>query len=117
MQLKFLLVDGTTFHAKGVVHNYSSFYQDQMKSLRKMKDELPEVYKAYKKFINNSVFGEGEEEIVGPGERKERKFAEQFDADFAVVKAKEQKGKDVVDPRGKTPDPATPMGRSEGDDN
>ena len=82
-----------------------------------MKDELPEVYKAYEKFINDSVFGEGEEEIVSLGERKERKFAEQFDADFAVAKAKEQKGKDVADPQGKTPDPATPTGRSEGNDN
>ena len=87
-----------------------------MKSLRKMKDELPEVYKGYTKFINDRVFGEGEEKTEGPAELEQREFTEQFDADFAVAKAKAQKGKNVGDPRGKTPDPATPAGRSEGHD-
>ena len=105
------------FCAKGAAYDYSSFYQDRMKSLRKMKDELPEVYKGYTKFINDRVFGEGEEKIEGPAEQEQRKFAEQFDADFAVAKAKAQKGKNAADPQGRTSDPTTPAGRSEGHDN
>lgn len=62
-----------------------------MKSLATMVVELPGVYKSYKKFVNNNVFGEGEE-VVHPGEKEQREFAKMFNADFEEEKAR-QKGK------------------------
>ena len=107
-QLHFLLADGTTFHAKGCVHDYSDFYREWMKSLDCMRSVLPKVYQAYRKFIDDNVFGEEEKEEVYPIEKEQRKFKEKFDADFSAARAKEkmrqQKGKnreeqeDTLDP-------------------
>ena len=114
-QLWFLLIDGTTFHAKAVVHDYSDFYQEQMKLLKKMKRELPKVHKACMKFINDNVFAEGEEEVLHPNEKEQRRFAERFDGEFMAAKAGEQmsqqKGKDKED----APDPTDTSSESEGD--
>jgi len=89
VQLQFLLIDGTRFRAKGVTHNNSDFYEERMKSLEKMQSGLPEVYKAYRKFIDDNVFGDGEKELAHPNE-EHKKFAEKFDAEFAAAKVKEQ---------------------------
>jgi hypothetical protein len=55
-----------------------------------MNCDLPEIYKSYRKFIDDSVFGEGEKEAVPPDEEEQRRFAERFDTDFAVAKARKQ---------------------------
>ena len=89
-QLHFLLADGTTFHAKGGAHDYSDFYRERMKSLDNMRCVLPKVYNAYKKFIDDNVFGEEEKEEVHPIEKDQRKFKEKFDADFSAARAKEK---------------------------
>lgn len=68
-----------------------------MRSLIKMHIELPDVYKAYTKFVNDNVFGDGEEEAVHPNDEEQRGFMTRFDAEFAAAKVKEkerqQKGK------------------------
>ena len=55
-----------------------------------MRKELPEIHKSWRKFIDDSVFGKGEEETVHPNEEEQRRFAETFDADFSAAKAKKQ---------------------------
>ena len=62
-----------------------------MKSLTKMSVELPGTYKSFRKFIDDNVFGEGEEEVVHPSEEAQRKFVTKFDAEFEKEKAR-QKG-------------------------
>jgi hypothetical protein len=88
-----------------------------MRSLAKMQMELHYVYEAYKKFMNDNVFGEGEEEVHPNGE-EQNKFAKKLDADFAAAKVKEKaKGKAKVE-RENTADSADgPSGRSEEDEN
>jgi len=91
-QLWFLLIDGTAFCAKRVGHNYLGFYQDRMKSLAKMRIELPDTYKSYKTFMSENVFGEGEEEVVHVNDEEQREFMKKFGADIEDEKAR-QKGK------------------------
>ena len=55
-----------------------------------MRQELPEIHKSCRKFIDDGVFGKGEEEVVHPNEEEQRKFTETFDADFAAAKAKKR---------------------------
>ena len=66
LELWFLLVNGKRFHRIAVEHGYVEFYQDRMKNLATLSAELPGTYKSFRKFINNNVFGEGEEEVVHP---------------------------------------------------
>ena len=101
-QLWFLLIDGGTFRAKGVDHKYSDFYQERMKSLATMMDELPDVYMSYKKFINDNVFGEGEEEVVHPGDKEQREFMKKFSVEIRDEKAR-QKGKQRAERAEDTP--------------
>ena len=82
MQLWFLLIDGGTFHAKGIDRKYSNFYQEQMKSLGKVSDEMPTASYAYKKFMDDNVFGKGEEEVVHPDEEEQRGFMAKFDVEI-----------------------------------
>jgi len=60
-----------------------------MKSLERMQNELPEVYKMYKKFIDDNVFGEGEKELAHLDE-EQKGFAEKFDVEFSAAKVKRQ---------------------------
>ena len=82
MQLWFLLIDGGRFHAKGVDRKYSNFYQERMKSLGKVSDKMPTASYAYKKFMDNNVFGKGEEEVVHPDEEEQRGFMAKFDVEI-----------------------------------
>jgi hypothetical protein len=66
-----------------------------MKSLASMALELPEVYKSYKTFINISVLGEGEKEIMGSGAREQVDFQKKFYMDLEEEKAR-WKGKAVA---------------------
>ena len=57
-----------------------------------MREKLPDTYESYKKFVNDNVFGEGEEEVVHPNEQEQREFMEKFSADVEEEKG-QQKGK------------------------
>ena len=63
-----------------------------MKSLGSMDAELPSLAKSLRKFINDHVFGEGEEEVVHPDDKEQREFTKKFNADVEEERAR-QKGK------------------------
>ena len=67
-----------------------NFYMERIKSIENMREELHGIYKSCRKFIDNSVFGKGEAEIVHPNEEEQRRFTEKFGAEFAAAKAKKQ---------------------------
>ena len=98
MQLWFLLVDNGKFHDKGGQHNYMKFYQERMKSLASIEAQLPSLAKSLRKFINDSVFGEGEEEVVHPDDREQMEFTKKFNADVEEERAR-QKGKQGAEHR------------------
>ena len=60
MELWFLFIGGGTFYAKGVGRKYSNFYEERVKSFGKISDGMPSASNAYKKFMNENVFGKGE---------------------------------------------------------
>ena len=98
LQLWYLLVDGERFHETAVEHNYMGFYQEQMKSLATMSVELPRTYKSFRKFIDNNVFGEGEEEVVHPSVEKQREFRRKLNADIEEEKALQKERQDHEEP-------------------
>jgi len=58
-----------------------------MKSLTRMSVELPDTYRSFRKFIDENVFGEGEEEAIHPREAQQRGFEAKLGADFEEEKA------------------------------
>ena len=61
-----------------------------MELIQNMRTELIGIYETYRKFIDDNVFGKGEEEVVHPNEEEQRRFTEKFGGEFAAAKAKEQ---------------------------
>lgn len=70
-----------------------------MKSVETMATRLPDVYKSYRKFIDDSVFGEGEQEEVHPDEEKQREFTKKFYAEVEEETTR-QKGKERAEEKG-----------------
>ena len=59
-----------------------------MKALAKIMAELPRTYKSYRKFIDDNMFGEGEEEVVHPAQKEQREFTKRFNAAIEKEKAR-----------------------------
>ena len=70
-----------------------------MKSVKTMATRLPDVYKSYRKFIDDSVFGEGEQEEVHPDEEEQREFTKKFYAEVEEEMT-QQKGKERAEEKG-----------------
>ena len=99
LELWFLLVDGQRFQGNLVSHGYVEFYQERMKDLARIAVDTPWIYESFRKFINDNVFGEGEEEVVDPRTEKQREFKRKFSADIEEEKArhKEKRGPECAD--------------------
>lgn len=94
LKLWFLLVDGKRFHGMSIGHRFVRFYRERMKSLARMSVELPEIYKSFREFIDNNVFGEEEEEVVHPSMEKQGVFLQKFNAKFEEEKARRKERQD-----------------------
>jgi len=64
-----------------------------MKSLATAAVELPQAYASFQEFINNKVYGEGQEEELRPDEVAQRVFTKRFYAEVEKTKAREKGGK------------------------
>ncbi|KAF9643999.1 hypothetical protein BDM02DRAFT_3132039 [Thelephora ganbajun] len=109
--LWFLLIDGRTFYAKSIERDCSRFYQEWMKLLVTMLTELPGVYNSYRKFIDDNIFGKGEEETVNLSEEEQVEFTEKFHTDIQEEKA-QQKAKDNAEQGSTTDSAKSPAGGS-----
>lgn len=94
LQLWHILVGVGNFHGLAVENNYVKFYRERMKSLAVMSVELPRTYKSFRKFIDDNVFGEGEEEVVHPSAGEQTEFNRKFAADVEEEKARQKERQD-----------------------
>ena len=70
-----------------------------MKLVKMMATRLPDIYKSYRKFIDDSVFGEGEQEEVHPDEEEQRGFMKKFYTEVEE-ETTQQKGKERAEEKG-----------------